>query len=163
MMSLAIDYVMNLLSVCSLCALVVTFLKEHNLSSRCSASRDKKSYVDLVEKPGDSLMCTAWTGPQQTLAEPVLCFRLVNYAGMFDCIVPDKCSLQAEHKGSESLGKGRRKSSKHIEFLSNMLQIPLQRKLEHSNRKLSAGANWHVTKEKKKLHFFFYQDSQINY
>lgn len=85
-------------------------------------------------------MRTAWTGPRQPLAEPVLCFLLVNYAGMFDCIVPDKCSLQAKHKGGESLGKGRRKSSKHIEFLSNMLQIRLRRKLEHSNRKLSAGA-----------------------
>lgn len=99
-------------------------------------------------------MCTAWTGPRRTLAKAVLCFLLVNYAGMFDCIVPDKCSLQAKHKGSESLGKGRSKSSKHIEFLSNMLQIPLQRKPEHSNRKLSRGQLDILQKEKKNPSFF---------
>lgn len=114
------------------------------------------------QKPGDGPTCGTRTGPQQSLAEPVLCFLLVNYAGMFDCIVPDKCSLQAKHKGSESLGEGSRKSSKHIEFLSNMLQIPLQRKLEHSNRKLMVEATWHITKEKRNFHLFFSQDSQIN-
>lgn len=101
-------------------------------------------------------MCTAWTGPRQTLAEPVLCFLLVNYAGTFECIVPDKCSLQAKHKSSESPRKGRRKSSQHIELLSNVLQIPLQK----GSMSIQI-ENCQQGQQKKSI--FFKQDSQINY